>query len=177
MFTFDKTQSCASILKRLAMNNFLKQLIGILKKNTIYHTIETAGATDKMPYATDTYTVFYFSPQDSTQAEANTENAQCENNINQAEVAAVPLIEIRHNKTFGTLGIFLNQIQIFHFSNFKHNYKNPGLTQHTQVDITQTQLNDIMDVCIKKSNRTHMLQLRQINQVLKENNSAANKSR
>lgn len=35
-------------------------------------------------------------------------------------------------------------------------------------DKTQTQLNDIMDVCFKKSNRTHMLQLRQINQVLKE---------
>ena len=44
-------------------------------------------------------------------------------------------------------------------------------------DKTQTQLNNIMDVCIKKSNRTHMLQLRQINQVLKENQQQTNQDK
>lgn len=144
------------------MKRILKQITDILNQNDIYHTVERTGNTPDTHASTDVYTVCLF---EESVKKRRGKNKQSET---ETELVAFPVLQIKHTPVLGNVAVFLNDVHVYDFNNFKYNYNVPGLRKDKNVLENEKTLNHILDVCVKKSNQIHLKQLYGIKSMLRE---------
>ena len=148
------------------MQKFLRQLTTILRQNDVFHTVESADSISSVNTPIiDTYTVFLFEEKKQRKTR-KTKNETDKPNEQMLTVEAMPMIQIKHAPRLYTLTITINQMQVYGFNDFKYKYVSPGFSG-TQPPQTQQALDNILDICIKKSDQIHLKQLKHVEQVLK----------
>ena len=158
------------------MQKFLKEVTTILKENSIFHSVENAGNIDAdTANTTDTYSVCMMQMvKPKKTRKKNTVNDDINTTKKQATATKivqydlVPLLQIKHTPQRYNLSIYINDVQVYNFDKFRHNYRSPGIQKKSSVSDTQKTLDTILDICIKKSEQLHLTQLRQVKDILKE---------
>lgn len=157
------------------MQKFLNEVTNILKQNDVYHTIEPSrDASGEQTSLTDTYSVFYFQeikPRKSKKTNNSQESGEKRKNAEKEVVKcdAIPVLQIKHNPQSYNLSIYVDQIQAYNFDKFKHNYRPVGIRNSIEQSETQQTLDKILDLCIAKSNKMHLIQITGIKKILKGN--------
>ena len=145
--------------KGIIMQRVFKEVLNILNQNEIFHHVSRESAAENKFDMFDIYTVLLdMEMQDTSDCAKEKLEKSSET------YGAYPILQIAYCSGTKNLRIFFDGECIYNKENFA--YKAELLGYSKNIDASDDVFTKILDVCIKKSTKTHLNELKRLKKVL-----------